>query len=133
MDAALECRHKCKLAEDCEAGVRSKPRRGLICDMKIEHWELPMGRVDMEFGSAACLREGSVFMVSSLERVKEAMAAMPRSEVNVQPLPSLPDLHHSHVPEHIANWLAGGCSLAHIVLFFVAFLTIIFCGFSDFW
>ena len=75
------------------------------------------------FGSAACLREGSVFMVRSLGRVKEAMAAMPRSEVNVQPLPSLPDLHHSHVPEHIANWLAGGCSLAHIVLFFVAFQT----------
>ena len=44
-----------------------------------------MGRVDMEFrfGSSACLREGGVFMVSSLERVKEAMAAMPRSNVNV--------------------------------------------------
>ena len=62
-------------------------------------------------------------MVRSLGRVKEAMAAMPRSEVNVQPLPSLPDLHHSHVSEHIANWLAGGCSLAHNVLF---------CGFSNY-
>ena len=72
-------------------------------------------------------------MVSSLEKVKEAMAAMLRSKVNVQPLPALSDLHHCHVPEHIANWLAGGCSLAHIVLFFVAFLTIIFCGLSDFW
>ena len=59
-------------------------------------------------------------MVSSLEKVKEAMAAMLRSKVNVQPLPALSDLHHCHVPEHIANWLAGGCSLAHIVLFLVA-------------
>ena len=71
-------------------------------------------------------------MVSSLERVKEAMAAMPRSEVNVQPLPSLPDLHHSHVPEHIANWLAGGCSLAHIVLFFFVAFQTIFVAFRTF-
>lgn len=62
-------------------------------------------------------------MVSSLEKVKEAMAAMLRSKVNVQPLPALSDLHHCHVPEHIANWLAGGCSLAHMMLFFVAFQT----------
>ena len=88
--------------------------------------------MEFGFGSAACLREGSVFMVSSLERVKEAMAAMPRSEVNVQPLPSLPDLHHSHVPEHIANWLAGGCSLTHNVLFFVSFQTIFCVAFQTF-
>ena len=62
-------------------------------------------------------------MVSSLEKVKEAMAAMLRSKVNVQPLPALSDLHHCHVPEHIANWLAGDCSLAHTMLFFVAFQT----------
>lgn len=73
-------------------------------------------------------------MVNRLERVNEAMAAgMPRSNVNVQPLPAHPDLQHCHVAHHIAtNWLAGGCSLAHIVLFFGGFSNF-FLHFLYFW
>ena len=58
------------------------------------------------------LRDGvALGLVAS--RVNYAMAAMPRSNVNVQPPPPLPDLQHCHVAKHIA--LTGGCSLAHNV------------------